>query len=226
MFIGTIVNVIAIVVGGLIGILLHKNFPDKIRQIVFQGIGLFTLVLGMQMGFKSENPLVLIFSILIGGIIGESLNIEGKLEKLSEKLKCKIGSDSNTFTQGLMTSFLLFCVGSMAILGSINDGLRADHSLLFTKSILDGFSSIALASTLGIGVLFSVIPLLIYQGVITLFANVSQNFFSPIIISELTAVGGILIVGIGINLLEIKKIRVTNLLPSLLIAVVFASFFK
>lgn len=226
MFIGTIVNVIAIVVGGLIGLLLHKNFPEKIRQIVFQGIGLFTLVLGMQMGFKSENPLVLIFSILIGGIIGESLNIEGRLENLSEKLKRRIGSDSNTFTQGLMTSFLLFCVGSMAILGSINDGLRADHSLLFTKSILDGFSSIALASSLGIGVLFSVIPLLIYQGGITLFANVSQNFFTPTIISELTAVGGILIVGIGINLLEIKKIRVTNLLPSLLIAIVLAFFFK
>src|SRR3989344_4336315 len=226
MFIGTIINAVAIIIGGLIGLFLHRNFPEKVRQIVFQGIGLFTLVLGMQMAFKANNPLVLIFSILIGGIIGEWINIEGIMERLSEKLKKVIGSDSNTFTEGLMTSFLLFCVGSMAILGSINDGLRSDHSLLFTKSVLDGFSSIALASSLGIGVLFSVIPLVIYQGGISLFASASQGLFSPVIISELTAVGGLLIVGIGINLLEIKKIRVTNLLPSLLIAVILATFLK
>lgn len=226
MFIGTITNALAIILGGFIGLLLHKNFPEKIRQIVFQGIGLFTLVLGIQMAFKAVNPLVLIFSVLIGGIIGESINIEEKMERFSTKLKKFIGSDSSTFTEGFMTSFLLFCVGSMAILGSINDGLRGDHSLLFTKSVLDGFSSIALASSLGIGVLFSAIPLIIYQGGISLFASASQGLFSPVIISELTAVGGLLIVGIGINLLEIKKIRVTNLLPSLLIAIILAVFLK
>jgi len=168
----------------------------------------------------------MIFSLIIGGVIGETINIDLRIEALSNKLKRAVGSKSNTFTEGLLTAFLLFCVGSMAILGSINEGIRGDHSLLLTKSILDGFSAIALASTFGVGVIFSTIPLLIYQGSITLFANAFQKLFSPVIINELTAVGGLLIVGIGLNLLEIKKIKVTNLLPALLIAILLAAIIK
>ncbi|MEK9178909.1 MAG: DUF554 domain-containing protein [Patescibacteria group bacterium] len=226
MFLGTIINCATILVGGSIGLVLHKNFPEKIRFIVFQGIGLFSLVIGMQMAFKAINPLILVFSVIIGGIVGELLNLELRLDLLSEKLKKLSGSKSNTFTEGLTTAFLLFCVGSMAILGPINEVLRNDRSILYTKSILDGFSSIALASSLGVGVLFSAIPVFLYQGGITIFASTFQSYFSTSIISELTAVGGLLILGIGINLLDIKKIKVVNMLPSLIIAVVLAALFK
>ena len=226
MFLGTIINCATILVGGSIGLVLHKNFPEKIRFIVFQGIGLFSLVIGMQMAFKAINPLILVFSVIIGGIVGELLNLELRLDLLSEKLKKLSGSKSNTFTEGLTTAFLLFCVGSMAILGPINEVLRNDRSILYTKSILDGFSSIALASSLGVGLLFSAIPVFLYQGGITIFASTFQSYFSTSIISELTAVGGLLILGIGINLLDIKKIKVVNMLPSLIIAVVLAALFK
>jgi hypothetical protein len=223
MFIGTLINALAIVIGSSIGLLLHKKIPEKTRAIVFQAIGLFTLILGTQMAFKTVNPLIMLFSIIIGGVLGQAIDLDSKLESLTNSLKKKVKVKDDTFTEGFTTAFLLFCVGSMAILGSINDGLSGDHSLLFTKSVLDGFSSIALASSLGIGVMFSVIPLLIYQGSISLFANLAQGFFRPAMISELTAVGGLLVVGIGINLLEIKRIKVINLLPSLIIAILLST---
>lgn len=218
--IGTIVNTIAVILGSLIGLLLHKNLPENIKAIVLQGIGLSTLLIGMQMALKVENFLVLIFSVLIGGIIGEVVKLDIFFENLSNLLKTKIKSDNTNFTEGLVTAFLIFCIGSMTIIGAINEGLKADRSLLFTKSILDGFTSIALASTYGIGVLFSSIPLFIYQSSLTLLAVQFQDLFSNIIINQLTATGGVLILGIGFNLLEIKKIRVTNLLPALLVVII------
>ncbi len=218
--IGTFTNVIAVIIGSLIGILLHKKFPEKIKAIVFQAIGLGTIIIGVQMALKIENLLVLIFSLLIGGIIGQAIDLEKHFEKLGNFLKTKIKSNNENFVEGLITAFLIFCIGSMTIIGSIHEGIRNDHSLLFTKSILDGFTSIALASTYGIGVLLSVIPMLIYQGGITLLAMRFQNFFSEILINQLTAVGGVLILGIGINLLEIKKIKITNLLPALIVVIV------
>lgn len=172
------------------------------------------------MALKVENFLVLIFSVLIGGIIGEVVKLDIFFENLSNLLKTKIKSDNTNFTEGLVTAFLIFCIGSMTIIGAINEGLKADRSLLFTKSILDGFTSIALASTYGIGVLFSSIPLFIYQSSLTLLAVQFQDLFSNIIINQLTATGGVLILGIGFNLLEIKKIRVTNLLPALLVVII------
>lgn len=213
--IGTIVNTVAVILGSLLGLLLHKNLPKKIKAIVFQGIGLCTLVIGMQMALKVENLLVLIFSILIGGVVGETIKLDLRFESLSDFLKNKIKSKNEKFTEGLITSFLIFCIGSMTIIGAINEGIKGDRTLLFTKSILDGFTSIALASTYGVGVLFSAIPLFIFQSTLTMLAVQFQNFFSPIIINQLTATGGILILGIGINLLDIKKIKVTNLLPAL-----------
>lgn len=215
--IGTIVNTIAVILGSLLGLLLHKNLSEKIKAIVFQGIGLSTLVIGIQMALKVENLLVLIFSVLIGGIIGEAANLDLRFEKLSNFLKNKIKSKNEKFTEGLITAFLIFCIGSMTIIGAINEGLKNDRTLLFTKSILDGFTSIALASTYGAGVLFSAIPLFIYQSVLTLLAVQFQNFFSTTIINQLTATGGVLILGIGINLLDIKKIKVTSLLPALVV---------
>jgi len=224
--IGTFANVIAVIIGSLIGLLLHKRFPEKIKLIVFQAIGLGTIIIGIQMALKVEDLLVLIFSLLIGGIIGQIIDLEKHFEKLGNVVKNKIKSNNENFVEGLITAFLIFCIGSMTIIGAIDEGIRHDHSLLFTKSILDGFTSVALASTYGIGVLFSIIPLLIYQGGITFLAMQFQNFFSETLINQLTAVGGVLILGIGINLLEIQKIKITNLLPALVVVIILTVMIK
>jgi uncharacterized membrane protein YqgA involved in biofilm formation len=170
--------------------------------------------------------LTLIFSLLIGGIIGESLNLDLQMEKFGNWLKSKVKSKDAQFTDGFVAASVLFCVGAMAILGSLDEGIRGDRTVLLTKSILDGFAAIALSASMGIGVAFSAIPIFLYQGAITLLSNHTQNFFTPLMINQLTSVGGLLIVGISFNLLEIKKIKVTNLLPSLMLIVLFSLIFK
>lgn len=223
--IGTIVNAGAIILGSTIGILIHARLPQKISTIVFQGIGLFTLSLGISMAIKTNNFLIMIFSIVLGSIIGEILNIEALIDNLSHRLKRLVKSEDDRFTEGLLTSFLLFCMGSMTILGAIEEGLGNPPNLLLAKSLLDGFSSIALAASLGVGVAFSVVPLLLYQGGLTLFAGYLQNFFSTPIITELSATGGLLLIGLGISLLEIKKLKIINMLPSLIIVVILSYYF-
>ncbi len=223
---GTIVNSIAIVIGSVIGVLFQHRFPKKIQQIVFQGLGLSTLLIGTQMALKVENILTLIFSLVIGGIIGESINLDLRMEHFGNWIKSKIKSKDVKFTDGFVAASILFCVGAMAILGSLDEGIRGDRTVLYTKSILDGFASIALAASMGIGVAFSVIPIFLYQGGITILSNHVQSLFSSQMIQQLTSVGGLLIVGISFNLLEIKKIKVTNLLPSLILIVLFSLFFK
>ncbi len=218
---GTIINVLAVILGSFLGLCLKSHIPPKIHQRVFQGIGLATLLIGLQMALKVENLILLIFSILFGAIVGEALDLEKRLDSLAEILKKKLKSQSSSFTQGLITAFLIFCIGSLTILGALDEGIRGDHTLLLAKSTLDGFTSIALAATYGLGVMFSVIPMLIYQGTITLLARQFQNLFTPILINQLTAVGGILILGLGLNLLEIKQIKITNMLPALLFVFVF-----
>jgi uncharacterized membrane protein YqgA involved in biofilm formation len=221
---GTLVNAAAIIFGTMLGVLLGKKFPEKIQKIVFQGLGLSTILIGMQMALKVENILVLIFSLLLGGMIGETAKIEEKMENLGDWLKKRIKSKDKRFTDAFVTSSLLFCIGAMAIVGAINDGLRGDTSILYTKSILDGFAAIALGSTMGIGIAFSALPILFYQGGIALLATQMEGIFSSYIISQLTALGGLLLVGIGVNLLEIKKIKVISFLPALFIVVIFSLF--
>lgn len=223
---GTIVNSTAIVIGSVVGVLFQHKFPKKIQLIVFQGLGLSTLLIGIQMALKVENILALIFSLIIGGIVGESMNLDLQMERFGNWLKGKVKSKDTQFTDGFVAASILFCVGAMAILGSLDEGIRGDRTVLFTKSILDGFASIALAASMGIGVAFSAFPIFIYQGTITILSGYTQNFFTPLMIQQLTAVGGLLIVGISMNILEIKKIKVTNLLPSLILVVVFSLFFK
>lgn len=223
--IGTFINIAAVLIGGILGLLLRKNFPQNIKIIVFQGLGLCTLLIGMQMALQVKDPLILIFSILIGGIIGEAIHLDKKIENLSNALKTKLQFKDQGFTEGLVTAFLIFCVGSMTIVGALNEGISGDRSLLLTKSMLDGFTAIALASTFGIGVLFSVIPMLFFQGGLTIFASQSQGLFSQLLLAQLTATGGVLILGIGLNLLEIKSIKVINLLPSLVVVILLTSLF-
>lgn len=222
---GTIANVVAIILGGILGILIKSRFPKKVNNIIFQVIGLFTITLGITMAIKTNNILIVAFSLIIGSVVGEIIDIEKYLESFSERLKNKLKNSSDKFTEGFITATLIYCIGPMAILGSIEEGLGNPPNLLFAKSVLDGVASIALASALGIGVIFSTIPLLLYQGGITLFASYVSNYLSDALIVELSAVGGILLLGLGMNIAEIKKFKVVNMLPSLLVVLVLSYFF-
>jgi hypothetical protein len=225
---GTIVNVVAIFLGCSAGFILKSKFPEKIEKIIMQALGLASLLIGMQMAIKADNILLVIFSLVIGGVIGEIIDIEAGLERFGERIKRKFKSNntSERFVEGFLTASLLYCVGSMAIMGAIKEGLSGDPDILYAKSLLDGVTSIAFTAAMGIGVLFSAIPVFLYQGGITLLARNIKDFLSPEIINEMTAVGGILIWGIGFGLLGIKKIKVGNLLPAILVAAFLAAIFS
>ena len=222
---GTLINAGAIIVGSIVGLIIHSKLPERITTITFQGIGLFTIVLGVSMAMKTSNFLIMIISIVSGSVIGEFLDLENAIVRFSEWIKSKTKFGDDKFSEGFITSSLLFCMGSMAILGAIEEGLGGNPNLLLAKSVLDGVASIVLAASLGIGVIFSAVPLLLYQGGITLFAGSLQHFLTDTIINELTAVGGLLLIGLGISLLEIKKLKIMNMLPSLLIVVILSYVF-
>ena len=222
---GTLINIGAIIVGSLIGLIFNSRIPERISQRAFQGIGLFTIFLGIKLALQTQNFMIMIFSVVIGAILGEILDIDKQINRFAEFLKVKISSHNSRFSEGLITAFLLFCMGSMTILGAIEEGLGGKPNLLIAKSILDGFSSIAFASIMGIGVMFSVIPLLIYQGGLTLFATLVGERLREVAVIEMSAVGGILLIGLGITVLKIKEIKILNLLPSLILALVFSLIF-
>ncbi len=217
---GTIVNVITVIVGGSIGLILNKKLPDRFIKIFFQVVGLFTLFLGFSMAMETTHVLHMIIALILGAIIGEALKLEQRMEHLGDRLKSRLKFKNEKFTEGLLTAFLLYCMGSLTILGAIEEGMGGSPRLLMIKSMMDGVSSIALASGLGIGVVFSAIPLLIYQGGLTLLAMGFGEFFPVIYVTELSAVGGVLLIGLGISILEIKKIKVMNMLPALVFIVV------
>ncbi|NLJ01826.1 MAG: DUF554 domain-containing protein [Bacteroidales bacterium] len=223
--IGTLVNTAAVIGGGVIGLLLKKSMPDRVTTIYFQSIGLFTLAIGASMAIEMEHILIVVSSLAIGSLLGEWWNLEKGAESISNSLKDRFKIGSEKFTEGLVTSFLLFCVGSMTIIGTIQEGTGGSPDLLFTKSLMDFFSSILLASAFGMGVIFSAVPLFIFQAALTLLARYAGNFFTDNIILELTSVGGILLIGLGINILGIKKLRVMNMLPALVVVVVFLWLF-
>ncbi|MDE5421873.1 DUF554 domain-containing protein [Ancylomarina sp. DW003] len=224
--IGTLVNVGAVILGSAIGLAFRSRIPKRLFEIVFQALGLFTICLGLVMAFKSNNMLIMVFSLVTGSLIGEWINIEKGIENFSEKVKHKLGKEEDAnFSTGMITAFLLFCMGSMSILGCFEEGMGKGANLLLTKSLMDGFSAIALTAAFGIGVMFSSIPLFIYQGGLTLIAILFGNIMPEAMIIELTGIGGILILGIGINILEIKKLRILNMLPALVIEVILCYFF-
>ena len=223
--IGSLVNALTVIVGSTIGLITGNKLPVRFKSIIFQAVGLATLVLGMQMAFEVKNFVIFIFSLIFGAIIGEAIHLETRMEHLSEWLKAKVRVKNERFTEGLITAFLIFCVGSMTFVGAINEGLTGDRTLILSKSVLDGFTSMVLASVYGVGVLFSVIPLFLVQSSLTLLATPFQAFFTEAMIAQLTAVGGALILGIGFNLLDIKKIKTMNLLPGLVVVVVLTLIF-
>jgi len=224
--VGSIVNVTTVIVGSIIGMLIRKSLPERIKGIIFQAVGLATLVLAMQMSLQEGGDfLILIFSLILGGILGELLKLDMRLDAFGDALKSRIRVKNDRFTEGLVTAFLIFCVGSMTFVGALNEGLSGDRTLIFSKSILDGFTSIVLASVYGVGVLFSALPLFVVQAGLTLLASQFQMLFPEALIVQLTAVGGVLILGIGLGLLGIKQIKTVNMLPSLLVVTLLTFVF-
>jgi uncharacterized membrane protein YqgA involved in biofilm formation len=222
---GTIINIISVLIGGTIGILFGSHLPQRIRETVVAGLGLFTGAIGIQMFLKTENSIIVLGSLLLGGLLGEWWRIEdglqnvgGFLERTFTHQTSEIDQGSR-FIRGFLTASLVFCVGPMTILGSIQDGLTGDYKLLAIKSVLDGFASLAFASTLGVGVLFSTLVILTFQGSLSLLAFQAQTWITAPMMNEMTAAGGILLISIAVSsLLELKPIRVGNFLPCLIIA--------
>jgi uncharacterized membrane protein YqgA involved in biofilm formation len=220
---GTLLNIATVLLGGLIGLVFGARIPDKLKETVISGMGLFVAAMGLQMFLKTENPLIVLGSLLIGTLLGEWWRIEDGLQNLGKFLEQRFSKEgeagSNRFVRGFLTASLLFCVGPLTILGSIQDGLTGDYNLLAVKSVLDGFAALAFTSTLGVGVLFSTIIILVYQGGISLLAAQLNAIVTPSMMNELTATGGVILTGLAISsLLEIKKIRVGNMLPALAVA--------
>ena len=220
---GTLLNIATVLIGGIIGLVFGARIPDKLKETVISGMGLFVAAMGLQMFLKTENPLIVLGSLLIGTLLGEWWKIEEGLQNLGRFLEQRFSKEgengSNRFVRGFLTASLLFCVGPLTILGSIQDGLTGDYNLLAVKSVLDGFAALAFTSTLGIGVMFSTIIILVYQGGISLLAAQLNAIVTPSMMNELTATGGVILLGLALSsLLEIKKIRVGNMLPALAIA--------
>jgi uncharacterized membrane protein YqgA involved in biofilm formation len=216
---GTIINAVAIIIGGGLGLLFRKGFPERIAQTTLQVLGLFTLVVGVSMAIQGQEFIMILISLVAGAILGEWANIEGRLERFGGWLEKRFHVTEGSPAKGFIYASLLFCVGSMAIVGSITDGLKGDRSILVTKAVMDGIISIPFAASMGFGVLGSALPVLIYQGGITLLASKLQSLFTPEMIRELTSVGGVIVMGIGINILGLQKIRVGNFIPALLLII-------
>lgn len=225
---GTIINIITILIGSTLGLLFGSRLSERVRTTVIAGLGLFTAAIGFQMFLESQNAILVLLSLLFGGLLGEWWRIEEGLNALGGRLEARFNRPSaegetadgrERFIRGFLTTSLLFCVGPMTILGSIQDGLTGDYRLLAIKAVLDGFASLAFASTLGLGVMFSTLTVLVVQGGLSLSASLIQGWVNDPMIAEMTAAGGILLIGLAFSsLLEIKKIRVGNLLPALVVA--------
>ena len=230
--IGTLINVVAILLGGALGVALGGRLPDRLRQTVMAGLGLFVLAIGLQMFLDTQNSLVVLGGLVIGIILGEWWQVEEGIRNLGRWLERRVMSRAASgalseieqagrqerFVRGFFTASLLFCVGPIAILGSVQDGLTGNYQLLAVKSVLDGFASLAFASSLGVGVIFSTVPVLIYQGAISLLAGQIQPLVTEAMMGEMSATGGVLLMGIAISsLLEIRAIRIGNFLPALVV---------
>jgi hypothetical protein len=230
---GTIINVITVLLGGTLGVLLGGRLPERMRQTIMHALGLLTLVIGVQLALDTDNVLVVLGSLLVGGIAGELLHIERGIDQVGHWLGQRTGEDGQgtteapsagsraggtRFSHAFLTASLVFCVGPMTILGSIQDGLTGDYTLLAVKSTMDGFAALAFASTLGSGVIFSSVTVLVYQGALTLGAGWADAVLSDAMVTEMTATGGVVMLALGLGLLQIKKIRAGNLLPAIAVA--------
>lgn len=220
---GTIVNAGAIILGALFGIIIKKGIKESYKDTIMDGIGLSVVLIGLMGGIEAKNIILVIASIVIGSLVGEALDIDKRLDHLGLSMEKRFGKGDSNFSKGFVTASLVYCIGAMAIVGALESGLSGNHETLFAKSILDGITAILFASSLGIGVAFSAIPVFVYQGALTLLATVIKDFLTPEAINEMSAVGGLLILAIGINLMGFKKIKVANMLPAIFIPLIYFS---
>lgn len=218
---GTLVNFSAIIVGSIIGMLFKNGIPEKISITIMHGLSLCIIFIGISGAIKGSNILLIIISLVIGGLIGELVDLDNLLLKLGNIIEGRFKRKGTKISEGFITSSLLFCVGSMAIVGALESGLEGNHKILFAKSILDGIASIIFASSLGIGVTLSSFSVLIYQGAITLAASLLKGILIQSVVTDMTAVGSLLIMGLGFNMLNITKIKVANLLPAVFIPIIY-----
>ena len=218
---GTIVNTLSIIIGSLIGLFFKGKIPEKYSQTIMHGIGLAVVLIGVKTALKTDAILIVIISLALGSFFGELLRIEDKLDQFGNWIGSRLSNDSAKISKGFVSTSLLYCVGAMAIVGSMESGLTGNHQILFAKSILDGIGSVLFAATLGVGVLFSAASVFIYQGLLTLTASSIKHFLLPEVVSQMSAVGGLLILAIGIGLLEIRKIKIGNMLPAIFIPLVY-----
>ncbi len=222
---GTVFNSLAVLVGSVIGLVIGKFIPEKMQQTVFNCLGLFTIYVGLNMALNMKHSIAVLLSLVLGAITGEFLGLEEKLNNLGDYIKSKLHTTNATFTEGFVTASLLFCVGAMAIIGSFEDGLRHNQEILITKGIMDGISSILFAGSLGLGVAFSVVPMFIYQGALTLIAVYAEPFITQEMYANISGLGGLMIMGIGLNLLKITRLRLCDMLPGLLYVVFITLLF-
>lgn len=218
---GTVVNTFSIIIGSLIGLLFKGSIPEKYSKTIMHGIGLAVILIGLKTALNSDSILIVIISLATGSFLGELFRVEDRLDQLGNWIGRRLSKDSEGISKGFVSASLIYCVGAMAIIGSMESGLTGNHQTLFAKSILDGIGSVLFASTLGIGVLFSAVSVFIYQGLLTLTASSIKPFLLPEVVSQMSAVGGLLILAIGIGLLEIKKLKIGNMLPAVFIPLVY-----
>lgn len=218
---GTLVNVATIIIGALVGIFLRKGIAERFKLTIMQGISLVVCLIGVNMAIKTANEIIVILIMVVGGLIGEALNIEGFLTTIGKRLNSLVKVEEGDFIKAFVSSSLVYCVGAMAIMGSLQSGLTGKHSILLAKSALDGITAIIFSSSMGIGVMFSALPVLIYQGLLTLLAESVQGILTDAVVREMTATGGLLIIAIGVNMLGFNKFKVANLLPAIFVAILF-----
>jgi Uncharacterized membrane protein, possible Na+ channel or pump len=216
---GTLVNFSAIIAGSLVGILLKNGVPEKISNTIMQGLSLCIVFIGISGAIKGSNTLLIIISMVIGGLIGELVDLDNLLQKIGDKIEGRFKGIK--ISEGFVTTSLMFCVGSMAIVGSLQSGLEGNHKILFAKSVIDGIASVIFASSLGIGVMLSSFSVLIYQGAITFGAASLKAILIQSVITDMTAVGSLLIIGLGLNMLNVTKIKVANLLPAIFMPIIY-----
>ncbi len=226
--IAVLVNGAAILVGGSIGLLLKKGIPEEMGSLIMKGMALCVIYIGISGAFEGENTMVAILSMMIGAILGHLMKLDYRLNQFAQKIERKMKKDDSidksTVAEGFVTATLLFCIGAMAIVGSLQAGLAGDYEMLFTKSAMDGISSVIFAATLGLGVLLASVPVVIYQGLIVVIAGFAAPYLSDYIIGEMTCVGSLLIVAIALNMLGITQIKIMNLMPAVLIPILLCQF--
>ena len=223
--IATFINCATVLLGSLLGLVLHKKITESFKTIVYTGAGLVAMVLGMRMAFSTTKIVYLALALILGGILGEWWKIEGGILKLGEFLKNRFaGNESGKdFSYGFLNASVLFCVGAMTLVGAFKAGAEGDYELILTKSVMDGFMAVMLTAAMGIGVAFSALTILLYQGGITLLANQLKPLVNDLLLAELTGIGGVMVLMIGINLLGLSKIKTANYLPGLLIIIVLVT---